>query len=244
MMSSYLILTPVEFYVKQQGAKITSSFGMRKHPITGKMTMHNGTDIGGKPRGYVWRTPYAGIITHLGEHGTRGKVVVQRIEDLPLLQITQHHDDYRCRVGDKVQPGDPIGTNGTSGNVTGPHLHYELRWDNGTTLGGPVWGDPENFDIEKARKELSMKEYTVKKGDTLAKIASTHGIHPWQQLVDWNRDRYPDIGTGKNALVREGWVLRLYDPATEAEGISRAEFDALAARVKSLENIWAKIKAL
>jgi len=89
-----------------------------------------------------------------------------------------------------------------------------------------------------------MREYTVKKGDTLGTIASGFGIGSWKQLADWNRDRYPDIGTGKNALVKPGWTLRLYDPATEAGGISRAELDALTARVKSLETIWAKIKAL
>lgn len=237
-------MSPINYY-KKAGAKVTSPYGMRVHPKDKVKRMHYGTDIGGKPRGYVWRTPYAGIITHLGEHGTRGLVVVQRIEDLPLLQITQHHDDIRCRVGDMMEPGWPLGTNGTTGNVTGPHLHYELRWDNGTPLGGPVWGDPAIFTPSRARKEFGMqKEYTVKKGDTLAKIASTHGIHPWQQLADWNRDRYPDIGTGPNALVRKGWVLRLFDPATEAVGISRAELDALTARVKSLESLWAKIKAL
>ena len=236
-------MNPIDYYL-QAGAKVTSPYGMRVHPKDKVKRMHYGTDIGGKPRGYVWRTPYAGIITHLGEHGTRGLVVVQRIEDLPLLQITQHHDDIRCRVGDMMKPGWPLGTNGTSGNVTGPHLHYEIRWDNGTTLGGPVWGDPESFDIEKARKELSMKEYTVKKGDTLAKIASTHGIHPWQQLVDWNKDLHPSLVKAPN-LIEVGWRLRLYDPAKGTEpapGVSQEDFNSLALRVKSLEDVLSKIK--
>lgn len=229
-------MNPIDYYL-QAGAKVTSPYGMRVHPKDKVKRMHYGTDIGGKPRGYVWRTPYAGIVTHTGTHGGRGKVAVVRIEGTRVLQLFQHLDEFRCRVGDPVDPGDPIGTNGTSGDVTGPHLHYELRLDNGTKLGAPCWGDPAQY-----RGGEEMKEYTVKSGDTLGKIASTHGISPWSKLVEWNRDRYPDIGTGKNALVKPGWTLRLYDPATEAVGISRAELDALTARVKALEDKLAGIK--
>lgn len=57
-----------------------------------------------------------------------------------------------------------------------------------------------------------MKEYIVQSGDTLGKIAAKFNISPWQKLIEWNKDRYPDIGTGKNALVRVGWKIRLYDP--------------------------------
>jgi murein DD-endopeptidase MepM/ murein hydrolase activator NlpD len=236
---------PILHFQEHHKARVTSPYGMRPDPFGfGKQVMHYGVDFGGVPRGSLWTSPYAGIVTHTGTHGGRGKVAVVRIEGTRVLQLFQHLDEFRCRVGDPVDPGDPIGTNGISGDVTGPHLHYELRWDDGTPLGSPVWGDPADFTPERARRESDMREYTVKKGDTLTRIANAHGIHPWQQLVDWNRDRYPDIGTGKNALVREGWVLRLYNPATEAVGISRAEFDALTARVKSLESLWAKIKAL
>ena len=236
---------PIHYFQKHHKAKVTSPYGPRPDPFgSGKTVMHWGVDLGGVQRGHLWTTPYAGVVTHTGTHGGRGKVAVVRIEGTRVLQLLQHLDEFRCRVGDKVQPGDPIGTNGSTGAVTGPHLHYELRWDNGTPLGGPVWGDPAIFTPSRAREESDMREYIVKTGDTLGTIARSFGIDSWQQLADWNRDRYPDIGTGKNALVKPGWTLRLYDPATEAVGISRAEFDALAARVKSLETIWAKIKAL
>jgi len=144
-------MNPVDYY-KQAGAKVTSPYGMRKHPLTGKNTMHWGIDLDypGPSRGRLWTSPYPGIVTHLGEHGARGKVAVVRIQGTRILQIMQHFDEFRCRVGDEIERGYPIGTNGTSGNVTGPHLHYELRWDNGTPLGSPVWGDPAKFTWEES----------------------------------------------------------------------------------------------
>lgn len=229
-------MNPIDYYL-QAGAKVTSPYGMRVHPKDKVKRMHYGTDIGGKPRGYVWRTPYAGIITHLGEHGTRGKVVVQRIEDLPLLQITQHHDDYRCRVGDMMEPGWPLGTNGTSGNVTGPHLHYELRWDNGTPLGGPVWGDPQEFDLAKVRKELAMAEYyTVKQGDVAWKIAKDNGI-TLGQMAAWNQD-ISDLNK-----IYPGQRIRVKAPKdAPAPGVSQENFNTLALRVKALEDTLSNIK--
>jgi len=236
---------PILHFQEHHKARVTSPYGMRPDPFgSGKMVMHYGVDMGGVPRGHLWTSPYAGTVTHVGTHGGRGKVAVVRIEGTRVLQLFQHLDEFRCRLGDEVEQGWPIGTNGSTGDVTGPHLHYELRLDNGTKLGAPCWGDPAEFTLERARKEETMREYIVKNGDTLGTIASGFGISSWQQLVDWNKDRYPDIGTGPNALVRKGWVLRLFDPATEAVGISRAELDALTARVKSLESLWAKIKAL
>lgn len=204
-------------YYTAVGAILKSPFGMRKHPIYGDMRMHNGIDFGGKPTGYPWPCFAPGTVTHRGEHGARGKLVVIRNRDLylgvRLKQIYQHLDGYIAKVGDEVVQDSPIGANGMTGDCTGPHLHYELRIDDGSTLGSPVWGDPANFVLGGD----GLKEYTVKSGDTLGGIASKNGISPWKKLVEWNQDRYPDIGTGSTALVRVGWVLRLYDPKLDPE---------------------------
>lgn len=233
------------------GARVTSPYGMRNDPLNpGSQRMHYGIDFGGKPRGHVWTSPYPGTVTHTGTHGARGKVAVVKVKGRQILQLFQHLDEYQCKTGDEIEQGYPIGTNGTSGtlpngkpSVTGPHLHYELRLDNGTQLGAPCWGNPAEFTLAKAGEEDNMQEYIVKNGDTLSTIASGSGIKDWHLLVEWNKDRYPDIGTGKNALVRVGWKLRLYDPA-ETAGVSRANFEALQKRVKALEDFQAKIKAL
>ena len=223
-------MNPVDFY-KQAGAKITSPYGMRKHPITGKNTMHWGIDIDypGPSQGRVWTSPYPGIVTHLGEHGARGKVAVVRIQGTRILQIFQHLDEFRCRLGDEIEPGWPIGTNGTTGNVTGPHLHYELRWDNGTPLGSPAWGDPAKFTWEE-----DMKTYTVKRGDTLASIAKKFGI-TIEDLRRWN-NRTPD----QDRSLAIGTLLYVADPRPTPA--PNSEIDKLTARVKALEDVLSTIK--
>jgi hypothetical protein len=202
-------MNPIEWILKNHpGTKITSPYGMRKHPTTGKMAMHTGTDIGGKPSGFIWKSPYDGVVTHVGTHSGRGLTVVTSIAGTTELQLFQHLNKALVKKGDTIKQGTPIGENGTTGNVTGPHLHYSIRKDNGTSL-GTDWGDPETFIIKEGNQ---MKEYVVQSGDTLGKIAAKFNISPWQKLIEWNKDRYPDIGTGKNALVRVGWKIRLYDP--------------------------------
>ena len=89
-----------------------------------------------------------------------------------------------------------------------------------------------------------MKEYVVQKNDTLATIAARFNISPWQKLVEWNRDRYPDIGTGNNALIRVGWKLRLYDPREQGPKpeVSKEEFEQLKQRVQNIEAKLAAVK--
>lgn len=245
-------MNPISYYTgPAHGAKVTSPFGMRDDPLNpGTRRMHNGVDFGGKPRGYVWTCYAPGVVTHIGDHGARGKVVVVASLGDKVNQIYQHLDAYLVTPGTRVVQGSPIGTNGTTGKVTGPHLHFELRVQDGSTLGSPVWGDPAQYRGGGGE----MKEYTVKSGDTLGKIASTHGISPWTKLVEWNKDRYPDIGTGSNALVRVGWVLRLQAPEkpvpvpqpTDLEAAVeslKADIVRLESLIQGLDSKFAAIKS-
>ena len=225
---------PIHYFQKHHKAKVTSPYGPRPDPFgSGKTVMHWGVDLGGVQRGHLWTTPYAGVVTHTGTHGGRGKVAVVRIEGTRVLQLFQHLDEFRCRVGDKVQPGDPIGTNGSTGTVTGPHLHYELRWDNGTPLGGPVWGDPAEFTPERAREEDAMDFYIVKSGDVAWKIAQNHGI-TLEQMAAWN-PQISDLGK-----IYPGQHIRVKPPASYAA--SQADLDALAKRVQALEDTLSAVK--
>lgn len=203
--------------------------------------MHNGLDFGGVPRGHIWTTPFDGVVTRVGTHGGRGLVVVVKVGE--TLHLFQHLDKALVRKGDRVkgatsgQPllrGDAIGTNGTTGDVTGPHLHYEIRWDNGTLLGAPVWGDPAKFTLEVS----NVQTYTVVPGDTLAKIAARFGVTV-TDLRGWN-NRTPD----QDRNLQVGTILFVSDPTPAPSGVSKPDFDKLASRVSELERKLAEVKQI
>jgi murein DD-endopeptidase MepM/ murein hydrolase activator NlpD len=116
-----LLRTPVD------GARITSGYGMRNHPILGYTRMHRGVDFA-VPTGTPIMAAGDGVVEVAARHGGFGNMVVLR-----------HGDDYETayghmsrfargmRPGVHVHQGDIIGYVGATGLATGPHLHYEVR---------------------------------------------------------------------------------------------------------------------
>ena len=137
---------PIEFYFAD-GWRITSPFGWRTHPISGERHHHNGTDLGGKPEGHPVKTPFAGKVIAARYFPGFGRTVAICITD-NINQITAHHQSLECAPGDRVEAGETIATNGATGEATGPHIHYELRYADGGTIGRTVWGNPEEFYLE------------------------------------------------------------------------------------------------
>jgi len=195
-------MSVVDFYTSR-GWRVTSPFGMRRHPITGSYTMHNGIDFGGKSAGEPIPTPYAGRVSFVGFLAGRGNTVAVKSANTGLLLIFQHLNAFRVKRGDSVKTGDIVGTNGATGDVTGPHLHFEIRHDNGSSIGSPVWGDPATY--RDAAPKPGAKTYAVQSGDALWRIAQAHGVTT-QDLVSWNKSNYPSLATDPG-LIRVGWVL-------------------------------------
>ena len=119
--SKALLKTPVS------GSKITSCFGMRKHPILGYSKMHTGTDFG-VPYGSPIRAAGSGIVDIAGRHGAYG-ITVQIKHSSKTETLYAHMSKLAAgiRTGTKVNQGQIIGYVGATGRVTGPHLHYEVR---------------------------------------------------------------------------------------------------------------------
>lgn len=115
-----------------KGYRITSPFGYRTHPITGaKNSFHTGIDLVIKHLGNI-KAFTAGkvLFAGLGRAGTGlggyGNVVL--IEDKNGRgQLYAHLHDTRVKTGQSVSKGQVIGRQGASGNVTGSHLHFEVR---------------------------------------------------------------------------------------------------------------------
>lgn len=119
-----LMRTPID------GARISSSFGMRKHPIQGYNKMHRGVDFAA-PRGTPIYAAGDGVVEAAGRNGGYGKYV--RIRHNGSYKTAYAHlKGYGkgIRKGKRVRQGQIIGYVGSTGNSTGPHLHYEILKNN------------------------------------------------------------------------------------------------------------------
>jgi len=115
-----LMKTPID------GARITSSFGMRFHPVLGYTRMHRGVDFGA-PTGTPVMASGNGVVEFIGWHGGHGKYVRIR-HGTPYKTAYGHLSRYArgLKVGMKVRQGQVIAFVGSTGVSTGPHLHYEV----------------------------------------------------------------------------------------------------------------------
>lgn len=107
--------------------RITSRFGKRTHPITRRWTMHSGLDIANS-KGTAIYAAESGTISATGWQGGYGK----RIEidhGAGITTLYAHLSSIKVSSGDSVSRGDLIGYMGSTGNSTGPHLHFEVRID-------------------------------------------------------------------------------------------------------------------
>ena len=106
---------------------ITSLFGWRQHPIFGDQRFHAGTDIGA-PEGTPVLAAQAGRVVTSGDMGGYGLTVALRHgEDEDLESLYSHLSEILVEAGEQVKKGDVIGLVGSTGNSTGPHLHFEMR---------------------------------------------------------------------------------------------------------------------
>lgn len=115
-----LLRTPVD------GARISSGYGMRMHPILGFSTMHKGVDFA-VASGTPVMAAGAGTIEYAGAFGSYGYYV--RIKHDPVHSTAYAHLSrfaQGIRVGKRVAQGQVIAFSGATGRATGPHLHYEV----------------------------------------------------------------------------------------------------------------------
>ena len=161
-----LMRTPIN------GAKLSSRYGFRIHPILGYNQMHQGTDFAA-PVGTPVMASGAGTVEYSGWKGGYGKFI--SIRHSPVYQTNYAHlQDYAkgIRRGTRVQQGQVIGYLGSTGSSTGPHLHYEVivngKKENSQTLklpsAAPLEGNNKNFfEIQKRNIDNLILEASKKK---------------------------------------------------------------------------------
>jgi murein DD-endopeptidase MepM/ murein hydrolase activator NlpD len=115
-----LMRTPID------GARLSSRFGMRKHPILGYTRMHRGTDFAA-PTGTPIYAAGDGTVQTAGRKGAYGRYIrIRHNSTYDTAYAHLHRYAKGIKSGARVKQGQIIGYVGTSGRSTGPHLHYEV----------------------------------------------------------------------------------------------------------------------
>jgi murein DD-endopeptidase MepM/ murein hydrolase activator NlpD len=157
-----LMRTPID------GARLSSGYGMRKHPIKGYTRMHEGVDFAAPPGTPIYASGN-GVVERIGYNGGYGNYV-QIDHGHGFMTAYGHMRSFKKGLdrGDRVSQGEVIGYVGNTGQSTGPHLHYEihkhgqpvnprgLELPTGRTLTG---GELQRFrqaiaDIDRLRQRL------------------------------------------------------------------------------------------
>tara|TARA_B100000686_G_C16735377_1_gene943299 strand:- start:459 stop:1766 length:1308 start_codon:yes stop_codon:yes gene_type:complete len=161
-----LMKTPIN------GARLSSSFGIRKHPILGFNKLHTGTDFAA-PMGTPIMASGSGTITRAKWCGGGGNCIKIK-HNSTYETVYAHMKSFAkgMKVGKKVRQGQIIGYVGSTGMSTGPHLHYEVivngKKVNSQTLklpSGKTLKDEErkNFEIHRIKTDVLIAELVEKK---------------------------------------------------------------------------------
>lgn len=115
-----LLKTPID------GARLSSGFGMRRHPVLGYSKMHKGVDFAA-PTGTPIYAAGAGVVDEVGPNGSYGNYVrIRHNGEISTAYAHMSRFGAGMRKGARVAQGDVIGYVGTTGRSTGAHLHYEI----------------------------------------------------------------------------------------------------------------------
>ena len=156
-----LMKTPIN------GARLSSKFGMRKHPIDGYNKMHRGTDFAA-PKGTPIMASGDGVVLKSAWCGGGGNCIKIK-HNSSYSTVYAHLSKFATgiRKGKRVKQGQVIGYVGSTGKSTGPHLHYEviyngkrinsqtLKLPSGKILKGKV---RENFEINRIKLDVLKSE--------------------------------------------------------------------------------------
>ena len=143
------------------GARLSSSYGMRKHPILGYNKMHKGTDFAA-PTGTPIMASGSGVIEMSQRNGAYGNYIRIR-HNSKYKTAYAHLSKYAkgVRKGARVRQGQIIGYVGSTGRSTGPHLHYEVLVNN-KRINSQKLKLPSGKSLSKnARKEFEIKRIKI-----------------------------------------------------------------------------------
>lgn len=209
--------------------KITSKFGYRIDPKTGKKTFHNGLDLISKvgnrnlfavDDGYVQK-----VVNNQSKATTGyGNYIWIRYPRYNLSLLYAHCNSIKKKKGDKVKKGVIVAIEGTTGKSTGVHLHLGM-----TKIGSDVWLNPENYDVlpdkynltrilkpgckgndvKELQKELKKREYDIGKAGVDGIFGTTKSM-TCKAVKKFQKDKKlkQDGIVGKDTAHALGWLFK------------------------------------
>ena len=166
----FLLRTPVD------GARLSSRFGMRKHPILGYTRMHKGVDFAA-PTGTPMYAAGDGKVVAAKRNGGYGRYIqIHHTNEYSTAYAHLSRFAKGMTPGRRVQQGQVIGFVGTTGRSTGPHLHYEVL-RNGAQINPLQLKQPANqqlagADLERFRAEVARIDRLRDDPDGATQVAS------------------------------------------------------------------------
>lgn len=157
--------------VSRERTWISSLFGYRNDPFTGKKAFHSGIDFAGRTSTPIQATA-DGVVSYAYKDIRLGNVIVidhdiQEVNEEGEVYTRKgvyrteygHMDKFAVKKGQRVQRGQQIGTMGSSGRSTGPHLHYAVRFQDRRRGGYKGYEDPKNFLLDKISRDAQVANW-------------------------------------------------------------------------------------
>lgn len=198
-------------YPLAKTGRISSLFGWRTHPIFGNRRFHSGTDIAA-PQGTPVLAAYSGRVATASYLRGYGLTVILRHADDTQESRYAHLSEIFVRPGDWVAQGTEIGSVGSTGNSTGPHLHFEWRQRQGSQWVAVDAGDHLHGNL--ASTVVSLRPYNNRSnGATASRKRAIANRADWYVLP-----AVPPIGR----LTARPFALSLWTNAWERTDTSAA----------------------
>lgn len=204
-----------------EATRISSPFGMRKHPISGEYKLHNGIDIPGALGEANIIASLGGTVKYInnscastGSNGCGGGfgnyVEIEDTKGNLTIYAHMYQGSLTVAVGDVVSRGQVIGKVGSSGNSTGAHLHFSIKV-NGTYQQPLDYVDPDNprpagsgtVDFNKSR--YTKEEFIAKLNDYYSKAGT----------CDFSKEQARNgCNSFKSEILNNGGAAKIYDHAS------------------------------
>jgi murein DD-endopeptidase MepM/ murein hydrolase activator NlpD len=196
---------------------ITSSFGMRFHPILEKDRLHRGVDYS-STEGAPFKVVYSGRVLYSEMRGDLG-LTIAIDHGNGLITRYAHASTSFVAMGDYVQKGDAIGEVGTTGMVTGPHLHFEVI-KNGEHI------DPDDVVVATDNIEFSGDHYEAVLTKKQREILLSHNPHLTvknEPVIDSGVSQSQDIAVSKGNQNEQQSQQPNHNPEEDTRIINPAE---------------------